>query len=174
MRRLRLIAGVLAVIVCVAVQADSDGSYCAGASYLAYELREPNDRHTLHIVNAQTATSVELPDFQVHRMRCGSSSVDLAGWHAIYTVDFSSQPARVKIEPLQRAGDLPRWPTQDLGRLNQTARDSGTAMIDLGWSKVTITITQTEPCEAKLRTILQTPAAMRTLIERDIGVECGE
>jgi hypothetical protein len=80
-----------------AAAADSDGYYCAGPGYLAYETRfvEAPATHLLHIVRFSRAGGIEplpaipLDDFQVHGMRCHSTVVELEGWTTGYSVDIS-------------------------------------------------------------------------------------
>lgn len=101
--------------------ADSDGYYCATATYLAYELRftsgpdrQPPNGHTLYIVRLGDARSpqriaVPLPDFQVHGMRCADTAVDLAGWDTVYVVDVGEDAqSRVRSAlPRSKTGGTP-------------------------------------------------------------------
>jgi hypothetical protein len=95
-----------------AAAADSDGYYCAGPGYLAYETSfswSPG-AHLLHIVRFSRARGIErlpaipLDDFQVHGMRCHATVVELEGWTSAYSVDLSD-PARptVTSRPTVRA-----------------------------------------------------------------------
>lgn len=79
------------------VRGDSDGYFCTGRGYIAFEtqLRSPADKHELHIIRFSTAEgitampAVELARFQVHGMRCHQSEVELVGWNETFTVDLS-------------------------------------------------------------------------------------
>ena len=81
----------------VAASADSDGYFCIGRGYLAYETRftAAEAGHQLHVVRFSTAGGivaarpVPLEDFQVQRMTCRADAVELVGWNAVYSVDLS-------------------------------------------------------------------------------------
>ncbi|HYC58639.1 MAG TPA: hypothetical protein VEK79_03655 [Thermoanaerobaculia bacterium] len=182
----RLFAFFITAAIAVGALADSDGSYCAADSYLAYELRQADGQHTLVVLRTVADHSiaelhVTLPDFQVHGMRCTDGAVQLAGWDATYTVDLSSETPRVRSEPLARPGDLPKWPNANLAHRNREARHSDSAIVELPWQvphflKVVRAPTQDE-CTRKLTLELYrhgTPQPVKTLFEREIGVECGE
>lgn len=86
------------VALATAAQADSDGYYCAGRGYLAYQwngISVPTDGHVLRIValDGQGAEpfEVSLESFQVHGMKCGSERVELRSWNAIYSVGLSRE-----------------------------------------------------------------------------------
>ncbi len=96
-----LIAGLLLGTVHSA-RADSDGYYCTGPNYLAYELfKGPGyaiagrPTHFLYVVRLRDSAgiirpiSVPLPRFQVHGMRCTTSAVQLLGWDSLYTIHLS-------------------------------------------------------------------------------------
>lgn len=82
-----------------AARADSDGYYCAGRGFLAYEQRvaKPSPRHELRIVRFDSVRGIEagpaviLEDFQVHGMRCRPGVVEVAGWDTAYVVTFSDR-----------------------------------------------------------------------------------
>ncbi len=98
--------------------ADSDGYYCIGDGYLAYELRElasTQPTHTLRIVAvggpdgiAKPAT-LALEDFQVHGMKCRRDDVILLGSDKSYTVDVSDpgRPRLVAVTALAAGGPVP-------------------------------------------------------------------
>lgn len=83
-------------------RADSDGYYCVGPGYIAYQLRAAltsgTSGHTLRIVRygadgIRLAGEVTLEDFQPHRMICGESEVRIGGFSSRpveYVVDVSS------------------------------------------------------------------------------------
>ena len=76
--------------------ADSDGYYCAGPNYLAYEMSFSRftSAHYLFVirlgdsVGIGASDSLLLPEFQVHGMQCGPGSLQLLGWDSLYTVDL--------------------------------------------------------------------------------------
>ena len=89
-------------------RADSDGTFCAGPGYMAYELRAwstASRKHELRIVRvggkariAEPVTSM-LDDFQVHGMRCEKERIVLVGWDRKYSIALA-QPVRVEIEAI--------------------------------------------------------------------------
>lgn len=86
----------------------TDGAYCVGPSYLAYERARPlvydsvhgaiPPRHVLHLLRMDSAGTVamhvqiELPTFTVHGMQCLSSHVGILGWDSLYTVEIAGSP----------------------------------------------------------------------------------
>ena len=92
--RTALLLGVALFTSATSARADSDGYYCAGPNYIAYELslslREGT--HRLYVIPLSDSggighpARIELPDFQVHGMRCGSGFIELLGWDSLYTV----------------------------------------------------------------------------------------
>lgn len=77
-------------------RADSDGYYCVGPDYMAYEFSfsRGSSRHELTIIALSDGlplgepTKISLPAFQVHGMRCGVTAVELKGRRAIHRVDI--------------------------------------------------------------------------------------
>jgi hypothetical protein len=67
--------------------ADSDGYYCIGPGFVAYELSSSGaaSGHWLHIVRVSASKGIvrlppiALPEFQVHGMTCRENAVDLDG-----------------------------------------------------------------------------------------------
>lgn len=124
MRMILLLAIALAMLPRPAV-ADSDGRYCHGAGYIAWETRFSDDApgHMLHIVRfAATggfsrAAAIPLEDFQVHAMTCGGSAVELHGFDTRWRVDLSdpdrpaitSRPAPPDPDAPAIAGNLGHW-----------------------------------------------------------------
>lgn len=78
--------------------ADSDGYYCVGKGFVAYEMdaSQAPSTHLLHIVHVGRTSGITrmspipLDDFQVHGMTCRDQGVDLQGWSARYSVDLSN------------------------------------------------------------------------------------
>lgn len=91
--------------------ADSDGYYCIGRDYLAYQFAFTNGAtgHYLAVVSLARGFSldepatVELPAFQVHGMRCNATSVELHDLKTIYGIDISDrgQPVLFGQKPLE-------------------------------------------------------------------------
>lgn len=80
------------------VHADSDGHYCLGPGFVAYEMRssEAAPRHKLHIVRVSASKGIvrlppiALPEFQVHGMTCRENGVDVDGWTTRHRVALDS------------------------------------------------------------------------------------
>lgn len=97
-------------------QADSDGYFCVGPNYLAYEFSFSlrSSAHHLYVVRLggsaiEHPAVIPLPSFQVHGMRCRPQEVQLLGWDALYTASLtpSTQPALRGSAPWQPAGTVP-------------------------------------------------------------------
>jgi len=109
----------LALLLCglfwpAGLKADSDGYFCTGPGYLAYQLRSWNTdgSHLLKIVRfgdgeIREVGAVELPDFQPHAILCEEDRVRIVGWrlhYVEYSIDVSREPQiTVTIENLDRA-----------------------------------------------------------------------
>ena len=119
----------------VTVYADSDGHYCIGRGYLAYQFgfAAPSTRpHRLAVVRFRGASGIQspavldLPQFQVHGMQCGEGWIDVAAFTGIYhvTLDENGRPVRYEVQPFpdgrtipqefiltqfQQSGHLERW-----------------------------------------------------------------
>ena len=87
-----------------ALQADSDGYYCVGRDYLAYQIglaAPPIASHRLYVVQlageqAMSAPVVmDIPQFQVHGMLCDQTTVELESFDGVYKVhlDAARRPA---------------------------------------------------------------------------------
>ena len=85
--------------------ADSDGYYCIGRGYLAYQFgyaAPPVRPHRLFVLplglsaEIEPPTILEIPQFQVHGMLCSDRAIQLAAYDAIYTIelDTTSRPVR--------------------------------------------------------------------------------
>lgn len=79
--------------------ADSDGWYCHGPGYIAYELQFSMGvaAHELHIVRVGGGRIVEpvmapLEIFQVHGMTCGVDTITISGFDTRHTVDMTRSP----------------------------------------------------------------------------------
>jgi hypothetical protein len=101
------------------VYADSDGYYCVGRGYLAYQFgfAAPSHRpHRLSVVRfsgtsgIQSPAVLDLPEFQVHGMQCGEAWIDVAAFAGIYhvTLDESSRPVRYEVQPFPDGQKIPQ------------------------------------------------------------------
>jgi hypothetical protein len=121
--------------------ADSDGYYCIGPGYLAYQFgfAAPSERpHRLYMVRIggpaviSEPVVLELPQFQVHGMECAERRIRLASFDAVYTVplDANREPASVLVAPLAERG---RWPAEFTGRqqnLGEWSKAVGTLSVE--------------------------------------------
>src|SRR5947207_8419965 len=93
-----------------AAYADSDGYYCIGRAYLAYQFgyaAPPVGPHRLFVLplgpsaQIEPPTILEIPQFQVQGMLCRDRVVQLAAYDAIYTIelDAASRPVRYASTP---------------------------------------------------------------------------
>lgn len=98
---MRVCAVVILAIAAIGSQrayADDDGYFCVGPDYLALESRsfDSDGVHRLYTYSLDDGIgprrSVDLPDFQVHGMRCDQTSVTLSSWDEAYAVAVSPQP----------------------------------------------------------------------------------
>ena len=122
MARLTLVTIAVLLSCPAAARADSDGYYCAGRGYVAYETRfgvsEPN--HVLHVVRFSRSTGISqtqdipLADFQTHGMRCGDRVIELAAFTARYLVDISV-PEQPRTTTEDAVLDPQRTPQMNLG-----------------------------------------------------------
>ena len=124
-----------------AAMADSDGYYCTGPGYLAYQFgfaAPPVGLHRLHIIRFGGAAGVQapivfdLPQFQVHGIRCGDRSVRLAAYDAIYTVvmDDMNRPVRYETTPWVDKGHVPPEFVGQFANLGGWSRAAGTLKTD--------------------------------------------
>jgi hypothetical protein len=78
--------------------ADSDGYFCAGTGYLAYEFSFSKEMpHTLFVIHFDSnigilnPKTVRMDDFQVHGMKCGRGIVELQAFDKSYFFDVSDR-----------------------------------------------------------------------------------
>lgn len=118
-----LVVFLLAPFAAGSAYADSDGYYCIGAGYLAYQFgfAAPSMRpHRLHVMPVggpgviAEPVVLELPQFQVHGMQCGQRGIQLVAFDAVYTValDPDMRPTGFSIAPLTEG----RFPAELTGR----------------------------------------------------------
>lgn len=108
--------------------ADSDGYYCVGPGYVAFETRfsQHPGRHLLHVVKFSRANGIvrlepiPLGDFQVHDMSCGATVVELEAWTNGYSVDISD-PSHPTITERPRARRRGQSGQRNLGLWAQEA-----------------------------------------------------
>ena len=132
------------------VSADSDGYYCVGPDYVAYQLREwhwfNHGQHRLIVVRfdengPRFVGDVDLgSDFQPHAMQCSQAQVSLEGWGLTHirvsvnllpggelaVADVELDPLRTFDpedfpEPLPNLGDLSRPGTVVVGEVGDTS-----------------------------------------------------
>jgi hypothetical protein len=125
MRLQRVISAIL--LLAATACADSDGYYCVGRNYVAYQfgLAAPPVRpHRVYVIRlggvegiAAPAT-IEIPQFQVHGMACSDSTIRLEAFDALYTIhlDQLRRPVTYTVErwedprnhPVLSHGNQPR------------------------------------------------------------------
>ena len=113
--------------------ADSDGYYCAGRGYLAYQFgmaAEPVAPHRVHVISVRGSQGIpepvvlELPQFQVHGMLCGEGWLDIASFTAVYrvTLDQNDRPVRYEVRGSLEGQPIPQpfiqSQSQNLGALS--------------------------------------------------------
>lgn len=101
----------------VPAHADSDGYYCVGPNYLAYQFgfAAPSPTpHRLFVVWLGTAEVIErvafdLPAFQVHGMTCDKDRIRVAAYDRLYTVALNdrARPLSISETPYERPGAFP-------------------------------------------------------------------
>ncbi len=123
----------LAVLLTPAIaMADSDGYYCLGRGYVAFETRfsTPASGHLLHVQQFSRAQgivalpAIALEDFQVQGMTCGATVVALTDGTTRYAVDLADP--RRPVVTTEAAPFDPNAPTP--ANLAHWARDT---VIDL-------------------------------------------
>jgi hypothetical protein len=99
--------------------ADSDGYYCVGRGYVAYQFgfAAPSPKpHRLFVVPFSDTSGIEspvvldLPQFQVHGMQCGEAWIDVAAFTGIYhvTLDENHRPIRYEVQSLADGQKIPQ------------------------------------------------------------------
>src|SRR4029453_14438490 len=90
--------------------ADSDGYYCVGRGYLAYQLgfaAPPIAPHHLYVVRfggtagIEAPVALDLPQFQVQGIICADRAIRILAYDAIYTVrlDATDRPVGFSTVP---------------------------------------------------------------------------
>lgn len=146
MKVLTVVFIVVALLGAGTAHADSDGYYCVGRGYIAYQFgfaAPPVATHRLHIVRFGSVSGLEapidfdIPQFQVHGILCGERSVRLAAYDAIYTIqlDETNRPVRYDSVPWSDRGHTPPefvGHSFNLGAWNRSASRLETDHISLG------------------------------------------
>lgn len=176
--------------------ADSDGYYCIGPGYVAYERRfekfDGEPRHTLYKVTFSSkkfgdTQSVVLPDFQTHGLKCNPDGVEVASWEEIFRIGFADGSLKIlKREPLVAPGKIPKgYDASWLRRLDSGAI-TGTKVVPLDkWHTESATSydlisslqpSKTAKCRVKLEVkMIQKPHMKEKILFSDEQpTECGE
>jgi hypothetical protein len=127
-----LLLALLVAVAPAAAHADSDGYYCIGPGYFAFQLGMDMPANPVRLSVVRTGDmepiSITLAPFQVHGMVCGERAVQLLGWDNAYHVelDASQGPVRYTTTPLAKPGTRPPEfePDQsgNLGAVSRPAR----------------------------------------------------
>jgi hypothetical protein len=110
---------VLSTSVPAVAYADSDGYFCDGRGYLAYQFGmapKPVAPHRLHVISTRGPQGIpepavlELPQFQVHGMICGDGWIDVASFTAVYrvTLDRNDRPERYELRSSLEGQPIPQ------------------------------------------------------------------
>ena len=93
--------------------ADSEGYYCVGPDYLAYQFGIDVSNRPVRLfvvpVGSVEPASLQLVAFQVHGMKCTDWVVELLGWTNLYTaqLDTSRRPVSYQTGDLSKPGERP-------------------------------------------------------------------
>lgn len=172
----------LLILAGSALHADSDGYFCVGPTYLAYEIKVESDppAHHLYIVRAAVDGTLRkarrtIPDFQVHGMRCESDVVLLDGWDATYEIDLR-HPVDPRIGK-HAPGKLRRdYSTTNLAQWNRGAGTSRTQRINIPWGGATLEIVNGPGeghCRYKVVSRLVGKGEPVILVDREFERDCG-
>ena len=117
--------------------ADSDGYYCVGRGYLAYQfgMDVPSNPPRISILKTTNGGQIPapvglvLPPFQVHGMECSDGWVDVTAFDRVYRIllDGTTRPVRYETRPLSTApASRPAIPR--MSNLATLSRAAGTLM----------------------------------------------
>jgi hypothetical protein len=184
-------AALLASMIATSAVADSDGYFCIGSNYLAYEVGiGGHGSHELHIVSLEpplgelSRRSLRLPNFQVHGIHCSDAEVLLLGWTDLYVVpDPVTDDLGYRTEALAYGGyrPAPFIGSQDAKNLGSVAREQIIPVLTdrASFFLVTRLYPSSRECEVYVRSFLeQADHEGRTLATLDLydgiqGTECG-
>lgn len=140
---LSVVAMLASLGAATSAHADSDGYYCVGPNYLAYQLslRPETTGHFLYVVSLKDSAAIgqpskiPLPQVQVHGMRCNAASVQVLGWDSLYTVNLSGPKPTVvaEVAPWAQPGASRQQPAGyaqlNLGAWSRAAKDGRTETV---------------------------------------------
>jgi hypothetical protein len=151
MMNIRAAIGILSMVVILGpvgageAYADSDGYYCVGRGYLAYQFGMaplPVAPHRFYVVRIGTTAGIaepvalELPQFQVHGLRCGDGWIEVASFTAIYriTLDANTHPSRYEMRPFGDGQKIPSefLPPRNLGMASPALQNGTSERVSLG------------------------------------------
>jgi hypothetical protein len=180
-------------------QADSDGYFCVGPDYLAYEfsLSLRSSTHYLYVLSLGGSSDIgqpavmALPRFQVHGMRCRPQDLQLLGWDSVYTVSLtrSTQPVLQGSAPWQPAGTVPPdFTAGNLGAWSAPVRAWHSDTVRLALASPTaryilaidVHLDPKNGCQFLVRTkvvhldVQDRPVQSRSIFEGTAPRECGE
>lgn len=183
----------LVVLTANPLLADSDGSFCATPSYLAYEVGfSGSASHELRVVSLASPLSQDsqralpLPDFQVHGMLCTDAAILLLGWDTLYTASLLPETQRLSLSSEELAHGGFRPPAfSETDRLRNLGSLAKPQVVPLGNPKSNLTlVTKLEPLaqECRLRVVSrleETDSEGRVRFALQLydgwrGAECGE
>lgn len=131
-RMKRLLLALLVAAAPATAYADSEGDYCIGPGYFAYQLGMDTSTNPVRVSVVRAGNveplSITLAPFQMHGMLCGERAVQLLGWNNVYNVelDASQRPVRYTTTPLvkpgQRPPDFETVQSSNLGSLSPSAQ----------------------------------------------------
>jgi hypothetical protein len=183
--------------------ADSDGYYCNGPGYLAYQFgmaAPPVAEHRLFVLRTNGARGIPepvafaLPQFQVHGIVCGEDWIEVASLTDVYrvTLDASRRPIRYEASRSFEGQPMPKEfiasQLQNLGPLGGRRAVRQPIRISIGQSSsgteyiLEITAKPSEPprpCEAMMTSRVietdggDTPIGERVIFQGPAALECG-
>jgi hypothetical protein len=161
-RNLLLLSILLVIGTAESSLSDSDGYFCVGPGYLAYEFNDtsaPDSGHVLNIIylggeaGISAPVKVMLESFQTHGMKCGENSIEILAWDAIHIVDISNRKApsikaKISIEPGKQ---VEGFMNKNLGHWFNPYQDSSVVKLSVyeGPRLYELIINRSETSEAK-------------------------
>lgn len=126
MKRISVVIMAFALLFAQPVLADSDGYFCTGKGYIAFEtsFSWPENTHRLRVVRFGSDIGIVeseplvLEDFQTHGMRCEEGRIELLGWEFKYIVDASNlarPKMKKKVKLSKPGGPAPGFTSGNLG-----------------------------------------------------------
>ena len=109
---------IVATVLCgfQSARADSDGYFCIGPDFMAYQLNMPGfpGAHKLYVIPFDGGQSkiaqyeADLPDFQVHDIRCAAEHVRIVGWDAVYDISWDAyDPSPLSVTATKKESGAP-------------------------------------------------------------------